>query len=102
VNGSLLRTTVAHLNAHADVFRAGFGVLDKHVKVALSVEDARVHEFVLCLRGAALAALLDELLIGIGSLRILVEVLHVRMRWRGIEVEIILLHILAMVGLGRH
>ena len=61
------RTTIAHLDAYADVFRARLGILDKDVKIALGIEDARIEQFILPLIMAQLSTLLDELLIGIGS-----------------------------------
>src|SRR5215510_12608484 len=98
---SRFRTTIAHFDAYADIFRAGLGILDKDVKIALRIEDARIEQFILPLIMAPLSTLLDELLIGIGLLRIFIEILHIGMRWRGVEIEIVLLHILAMIGLRR-
>src|ERR1019366_10462262 len=46
-----------------------------------------------------LAVFLDELLIWESCLRVLIQILHVRMRRRRIEVEVILLHIFAVVAL---
>src|SRR5262247_3629746 len=95
------RTTIAHFDAYADVFRARLGILDKDVKIPLGIKDARIEQFILPLIIAQLSALLDELLIGIGRLGIFIEILHVGMRWRRVEVEVVLLHILAMIGLRR-
>ena len=48
------------------------------------------------------AVLLDELRVGILALRVLVEPLHVRVGGRRVEVEVVLLHVLAVVALGGH
>ena len=61
MDGSLLRTTVADLNTHAEVFWARFGVLDEDIEIPLVVKNARVDEFILWLHAPALPALLDEL-----------------------------------------
>src|SRR5262249_48851688 len=45
------------------------------------------------------AAGLDELVVRIGRLRILVEVLHIRVGRRGVEVEVVFLYVLAVVRL---
>src|SRR5215831_5547950 len=96
-----VRTTVTHFDAYADVFRARLGILDKDVKIPLGIEDARIEQLILPLIIAPLPTLLNELLVGIGRLGIFIEILHVGVRWRGIKIEIVLLHILAMIGLGR-
>src|SRR5262249_34296061 len=89
-----LRTTIAHFDAYADVFRARLGILDKDVKIPLGIEDACIEQFILPLIITLLSTLLDELLIGIGRLGIFIEILHVGMRWRRVEVEVVLLHVL--------
>ena len=48
----------------------------------------------------AAAAGCDEVAVRVGRLGILVEVLHVRMGGRAVEVEVILLHILTVVALA--
>ena len=42
----------------------------------------------------------DQIVVGIGRLRILVEILHVGMRRRAVEVEVVFLHVLAVVALA--
>src|SRR5206468_7542607 len=97
-----LRTTVAHFDAYTEVFRARLGILDKDIEIPLGIEDAGIEQFILPLIIAQLSTLLDELLVGIGRLGIFVEILHVGMRWRGVEVEVVLLYIFTMIGLRRH
>ena len=43
---------------------------------------------------------LDQLVVGIGALRVLVEPLHVGVRRRGVEVEVVLLDVFAVVAFG--
>ncbi len=87
-------------DAHQQVLGPGLGIFDEDVEVAVVVEDAGVQQFVLRLQAAAALVLLQQLLVGEGLLRVLVQKLHVRVRGRVVEVEVVLLHVLAMVALG--
>ena len=86
---------------HEDVVGRGLRVLDEDVEVAVLVEDAGVEQLELRLppcraaRFSSTQPRVREL-----ALRILVEHLHVRVRRRGVEVEVVLLHVLAVVALG--
>jgi hypothetical protein len=73
-------------------------VLDEDVEVALVVEDAGVEELVLEL--VARAVRVNERVVGVGGLRVLVEPLEVGVARRRVEVEVVLLHVLAVVPLG--
>ena len=83
-----------------DVFRALLGVLDENIEVPVVVEDARIQQFVLELLARPPPVGLHQVAIRKLPLRILVQVLHVRVRRRAVEVEVVLLHILAMVALA--
>src|SRR5437867_2506184 len=82
-----------------DVVGCGLRVLSGHVEVAVPVEEARVQELELRVMPAAAAVLLYEARVGIFGLGILVESLHVGVRRGRIEVEVALLHVLAVVSL---
>ena len=94
------RSPVGRRDLHQDVFRTGFGVLHEDVEVAVVIEDAGVEEFILHLVAVAPAVRLHQVGVGKGRLRVLVEVLHVRVGRRAVEVEVVLLHILAVVALA--
>ena len=94
-----LGAAVGHGDADQDVVRPGLGVFGQHVEVAVAVEDAGVDQFELRLVPAPAAVLLDEPGVRELGLRILVERLQVGMRGRGVEVEVALLHVLAVVAL---
>ena len=83
-----------------NVFRRTFGVLDEYVEVAILIEHARIDQFVLHFLAAAAAAGLDEIGVWERRLRILVEILHVRMGRSAVEIEIVLLDILAVIALA--
>ncbi len=74
------------------------GVLDEDVEIAVLVKGACVHELVFGLVPGPLLIDLDQLAVGIGLLRILVEALHVRVGRRVVEVIVIFLHILPVVA----
>ena len=80
--------------------RGLLGVLDEDVEVAVLVEHARVEQFVLEFVPAPAAAGFDKVGVREGGLRILVEVLHVRVRRRAVEVEVVLLDVLAVIALA--
>ena len=76
------------------------GILDEDVEVAVLVEDARVEQLVLELALAPAPVPVHEVGIRERRLRIFVEVLHVRVRRRAIEVEVVLLDVLAVITLA--
>ena len=93
-----LRPAIVRRDLHQDVLRAGLGILHEDVEVAILVEDAGVEEFILHVVACATTVGVDQIGIGIGRLRILVEMLHVRVGRRAIEVEVILLDVLAVIA----
>ena len=102
VNRRRFRSAVEHFDADAQVFRPRFGILDKYIEIAVVVENIGVEQFVLRLTAGTLAVFFNELRVGKFRLRILVEILHVGMRGRRIQIEIILLHVLPVVPFGWH
>ena len=95
-----LRTSVANRDLDEDVFRRSLGVLDEHVEVAVLIEDTGVQQLVLELLASPAGVGLDQKIIRVRRLGVLVEVLHVRVGRRRIEVEVILLHVLSVVPLA--
>ena len=84
-----------------DVLGRGLGVLDEDVEVAVLVEDAGVEQLVLELAARAAGGWSStRSSYGIRRLRVLVEILHVRVRRRAVEVEVVLLDVLAVVALA--
>ena len=81
-------STVVDRAADQNIVRGGLGVLDEHVEVAVLVEHAGVEQLVLRLIPAPLVIRANQVVVRIGGLRILVQVAHVRVRGRGVEVEV--------------
>src|SRR5205807_748310 len=71
---------------------------DEHVKIAIVIEDTRVQQFILELGAAAALTGVNEIRVRERGLRIFVQVLHVRMRRRAVEVEVIFLYFFAVVA----
>ena len=96
-----LGAAVGDRDLDQDVFGRRLRVLDEHVEVAVAVEHARVEQLVLEVRrGRACRLVSHEVVVGIGRLRVLVEILHVRVRRRRVEIEVVLLDVLAVVALA--
>src|SRR5262249_30428581 len=91
---------VCGADADAEVLGRCLGVLEENVEVSVVGEDARVEQLVFELRARAALVGRHQFVIGVGPLRILVEVLHVRMGRGAIEVEVVFLHVLAVISLA--
>ena len=87
-------------DADEDVFRAFLGIFHEHVKVPVVIEDAGIEQLVFELLPRPSPVRLDQVTVGKLPLRVLVQILHVGVRGGAVDVEIVLLHILAMVRLA--
>src|SRR5262244_3563794 len=96
---SLLRPAIADLDADKDVVDVCLCIVGENVEIFVFVEGAGIEQLVLGAGTPFLTVPLDELAIGELGLRILVEVPHVRMRRRAVEVVIQLLNVLSVVSL---
>ena len=81
------------------VLGISLGELHEHIKVAVFVEDGRVHQLEFGLQAVAAGVFLHQPLVGEGVLRVLVQHPLVGVRGRGIEVVVHLFHVLAVVAL---
>ena len=87
-----------HTDLDQNVLWRLLGILDEHIEVTIVVEDTRIQKLVFHLVAVAPSACGDQVIVGEGCLWILVQVLHVRVRRRAVEVEVILFDILAVVA----
>ena len=71
----------------------------EHVEIAIFVEDARIEQFVFEILIAPARVLSHQVFVGEARLGIFVEHLHVAVRRRAVEVEIVFLDILAVIAL---
>ena len=95
-----LGASVVDRHPDQDVVRTRLGVFHEHVEVAVVVEDPRVDQLVLEVLPRAPPIRLHEVTVGELPLRVLVEVLHVRVGRRRVDVEVVLLDVLAVVPLA--
>ncbi len=93
-----LRPAIVDRDQHQQVLGAALRVLDHDVEVAILVEHAGLEQVEL--RFVASAAVVHELRVRERRLRVLVGPLHVRVRGRGVQVEPVLLRVLAVVALA--
>ncbi|MGZ8309786.1 MAG: hypothetical protein ACXWU0_08290 [Rhodoplanes sp.] len=82
-----------------DLVRTGLGVDDLHIEIAALAERARVEQIEWRLVTAAPRILCHERIVRKCALRILVEVAQQAVGRRRVEIEVILLHVLAAVAL---
>src|SRR5882724_4507939 len=101
MNRRRFRSPIVNVDAHEHVLWSSLGVFNKHVEVAVVVENAGVEQLELRLAGVAFAppVLLHKLRVRKFPLRILVEHLQVRVRGRGVEVVVKFLCIFAVIAL---
>ena len=94
----LIRPAVDGANPDEYVVYVCFGVLDEYVEVAILVEDACMDQLELRLVFSAPAIFFHNPLIGILSLRITIESLHVGVAGRAVEIEVILFDVFAVIS----
>ena len=76
-------------------------MLGENVEIAVAFEDTGVDQLVFGLLTRALARLIPyQIVVGESALRVFVEVFAVGMGGCGVEVEIVLLDVLAMIALA--
>src|SRR5271157_2257794 len=98
MNASWFWSAIVRSDSNEDVLRGGLGILDDDIKIPVFVEDTGIEQLKFGLFFRTAAVFFDELPIGKGALRIFVKELHVGVRRRAVEVEVIFLHILAVIS----
>src|ERR1700761_155678 len=94
------RSAITHADLDQDVLWRLLGILDKNVKIAILVKTSRVQEFIFHVTTVAPSVRLNQIDVGKRRLRILVQVLHVRVRRGAVEVEVVFFKVFAMVALA--
>ena len=95
-----ISAAVDHANANEQVFRAGFGVINENVEVAVVIKNAGLNQLVFGLITTAPAVLLHQVLVGEFLLRVLVQPPHEAVGW-GVELmKEIVLEVFAVVALA--
>src|SRR4051812_34520167 len=89
--------SIDHFHTDQHIVGSGFGILNNHIEITIVIENASVDELELQCIFSPLTVFCHELVVGKLGLGILVQKLHVRMARRRIEIEIILLDVLAVI-----
>ena len=75
------RAAVERFEPDQDIVGPALGVFDEDIEIAVLIEDSGVDQFKLEISLAPFPIFLEQRRIGKFGVRILVEKLHVRMRW---------------------
>jgi hypothetical protein len=97
-NDAAVRSAIGRADADEDVPRARLCIFDDDVEIAIVVEDSGVEKLVFGVVARAASIRLHEIRVRKRALRVLVQVLHVRMARNVVEVEVILLDVLAVIA----
>ena len=93
-----LRSTIVRCDADQDVFSGSLRIFDKHIEIPVLFEHAGIEQFEFPRFPAPGAILPHQPFIWISGVRIFIQILHVGVRWRAVEIVVALLHILAVVA----
>ena len=100
IDSGRIAASVGDGNSNRDIVDIFLGILNLHIEVSAVLEDACVEQFELGLLTIAPRVLLDQLRIRKRLVRVLVQILHIGMSRRGVEIEVILFHVLAVISFG--
>src|SRR5205809_420817 len=94
-----LGPAVGDRDADQHLVDGGLRVLDDDVEVAIVVEDAGVEQLVFARSPVPARGLLEQQRVGKRAVRVVVEVVHVGVGRRDVEIEVVLLDVLAVIAL---
>jgi hypothetical protein len=98
VDHALVSSSSAYADFDQDVCRRGLGVFDEHIEIPVLVKYAGIEQFVFWFLAAAMSVRLDEIYIRVCLLGVFIEILHIGVGWRAVELEIIFFDVLAVIG----
>ena len=90
-------SAIVHRNLDQQIFGRGLGVFHEHVEIPILIEHPGVQQLVLEVVRPAPVVFTNDLAVRVRRLRVLVQVFHVRVGRRRVEVEVALLYVLAVV-----
>ena len=99
VKRSSLAAAVRRTDPDEHVFRRSLGIFHEYIEIPVFVEHAGIEQLVLEVLPRPPAVSLPQIPIRKRPLRILVQVLHVRVRRRRVQVEVIFLDVFPVVAL---
>ena len=96
----LVGPSVAYADLYQQIGRCGLCVLHEYVKIAVFVEYAAVDQLEFGIGPSAMSVGVYQIQIRICILRILIEILHIRMGRRTVQVVIIFLDVFSVIALA--
>jgi hypothetical protein len=90
--------TIGCADLDQDIIGGNLRVFNEHVEITVIIEHAGVDQFVLWIGAASLTVRGYQIVVWKRALRILVEVLQVRIGGGGVEVKVVLFDVLAVVA----
>src|SRR5262245_12732986 len=100
VDHALVGPPIAYADLDQQVGRRGLCVFVKDVEIPVFIKYACLDQFVFGIRTTAMPVGLYKMHIGILLLRLLIEILHVRVSWRAVQIVVIFLNVLPVIGLA--
>ena len=97
IERSRLGPAIENRYSNQDVFRFLLGVFHKHIEIAIIFKDASIDQLVLKLVPRSFPVVFYQVVVWECSLRIFVEIFHVGVRWRAVQIEVVLLDIFAVI-----
>ena len=94
------RPAVVDRDLDQHVLGAGLGIFDEDVEITVLVEDPGIDQLIFEAGAPARRIGFDQILIGVAGLRIFVEIFHVGVGRRAVEVEVVFLDVLAVIAFG--
>ena len=99
---SVFGSAIEGFDLNANIFRSSLRVLDEDVEVSVLIEDTSVQQLVFEPVSRSSLVLFDQITVRKLGLRILVEILHVAVRRRIVEIEVILFDVFTVIALRRN
>jgi hypothetical protein len=94
------RSSIAEIYLDQEIAGSGLRVFHEYVEVAIFVEYSGVEQLVFWVIATTLSVCLDKVSVGIRIVRVFIEIFHIGVGGRTIEVEIIFLDVLSVIALA--
>src|SRR5215831_11520169 len=95
-----LRPAVVGGDPDTYIVRTALGVFDEYIEIPVVVKDSGIQQLVLEIFARQPPVRFHQVTVRKLPLRVLVQILHVRVRRRAVDVEVVFLYVLAVVPLA--
>ena len=97
---ALIGPPIAYADLYQQICWGGFRILDEDIEIPVFIEYSGVEQFVFGIQTSAMPVGVYQIHIGIFILWILIEVLHIRVSRRAVQIMIIFFDVLTVIGLA--